>query len=399
MENLHIVNLTITGQQPTYLEPHGLPSAGDWGLPRIAAVHVNGTLGTVLEGCTFSRLDGNAVLLDGYTRGTVIRQNEFTLLGASAIALWGYEEYGNGEVRGGEQPRNTLVDQNFCHEIGIYQKQSSCFFQAVSAQSTIQRNLFFNGPRAMVNFNDGFGGGNDLGHNLIFNTCRESSDHGAFNSWGRQPYLTSIGTNGTRLSAEPAYSRLHNNFIVANYAADGGCYDNDDGSSWYLEQNNFCVYGGMKSNFEGSNKRSSNNVHAFASVYGDCCLCGINQVSEHYAEGYWNNTCILSKAGDPYLSLQQLSPSSQEEPSSSELHTYLGNNMVYAPGASVTVSWKRKGMNMTEWFNYSLDIGTVVRDTLELTSADIVQRGLAVLQAPNGPDKPEREVLSRPYFV
>eukprot|EP01052_Picozoa_sp_SAG31_P000209 SAG31_NODE_7_length_42755_cov_130.245728_5_plen_89_part_00 len=76
-------------------------------------------------------------------------------------------------------------------------------------------------------------------------------------------------------------------------AADGGCYDNDDGSSWYLEQNNFCVYGGMqpalpleslfpllsekflriisipgmKSNFEGHNKRSSGNVHAYASVY------------------------------------------------------------------------------------------------------------------------------------
>ena len=40
----------------------------------------------------------------------------------------------------------------------------------------------------------------------------------------------------------------------------------------------------MKSNFEGHNKRSSNNVHAYASVYGDSCLNGLNQISWHYAE-------------------------------------------------------------------------------------------------------------------
>ena len=42
--------------------------------------------------------------------------------------------------------------------------------------------VFFNGPRAGVNFNDGFGGGNEVTQNLIFSTCRESGDHGPFNS-------------------------------------------------------------------------------------------------------------------------------------------------------------------------------------------------------------------------
>ena len=33
----------------------------------------------------------------------------------------------------------------------------------------------------------------------------------------RQPYLSDIGgEDGTATTAEPAYSRLHNNFIVAN---------------------------------------------------------------------------------------------------------------------------------------------------------------------------------------
>lgn len=48
-----------------------------------------------------------------------------------------------------------------------YQKQSSCYFQARSAQTTIRGNLLFNGPRAMINFNDGMGGGNEVAHNLV----------------------------------------------------------------------------------------------------------------------------------------------------------------------------------------------------------------------------------------
>ena len=52
----------------------------------------------------------------------------------------------------------------------------------------------------------------------------------AFNSWDRLPYITTV-RNGTA-STIPAFNEAHHNFIVANYAADGGCLDNDDGSSY-----------------------------------------------------------------------------------------------------------------------------------------------------------------------
>jgi hypothetical protein len=71
-----------------------------------------------------------------------------------------------------------LVEGNFVHEIGHQQKQSSFYFQAETAQCTLQNNIVFNIPRAAINFNDGFGGGSVLTQNLLFNTCRESSDHG-----------------------------------------------------------------------------------------------------------------------------------------------------------------------------------------------------------------------------
>ena len=51
---------------------------------------------------------------------------------------------------------------------------------------------------------------------------------GAFNSWDRLPYLTTV-RDGVTPSTIPAMNNVHHNFIVANYAADGGCLDNDDG--------------------------------------------------------------------------------------------------------------------------------------------------------------------------
>ena len=38
-------------------------------------------------------------------------------------------------------------------------------------------------PRAGINANDGFGGGDDISHNLVFSSCRESGDHGPFNRY------------------------------------------------------------------------------------------------------------------------------------------------------------------------------------------------------------------------
>jgi hypothetical protein len=67
-----------------------------------------------------------------------------------------------------------------CREIGILEKQSSCYFGALSGGATIAGNLFFNMPRAAVCFEDDALGGSLVTRNLVFNTCRESQDHGPY---------------------------------------------------------------------------------------------------------------------------------------------------------------------------------------------------------------------------
>jgi hypothetical protein len=140
----------------TYFEPHTMPSGGDWALPRLAAVQLEGTVDAVVDSCMFERLDGTALLVSGFNRNTQVTRNEFTWIGGSAVVHWGRT---TGDPTGldgwdgtdGNQPRYTVHAFNYAHEIGIFEKQSSCLMQAKTSDSWIEGNMCFNGPRAGMN--------------------------------------------------------------------------------------------------------------------------------------------------------------------------------------------------------------------------------------------------------
>ena len=185
---MHIVLCCVTLGLCSYLDAHSMPSGGDWGLGRVAAVFLRGTEDLLIDSCTFEKLDGSAVLLNKYNRHATIQNNNFHEIGENMIGLLGETEgvpeaYGMGwDGTNGDQPRFTRVLKNFAYRCGLFEKQSSFYFQAKSAQNTIKDNIFFHGPRAGMNFNDGFGGGSLVEGNLMFNTVMESGDHGPFNS-------------------------------------------------------------------------------------------------------------------------------------------------------------------------------------------------------------------------
>lgn len=64
--NVSISGLTLRDTSYTYMDPHGLPSGGDWALQRQGAVTLVGTEGAVIANNLFTRLDGNAIFLGGY---------------------------------------------------------------------------------------------------------------------------------------------------------------------------------------------------------------------------------------------------------------------------------------------------------------------------------------------
>ena len=84
-------------------------------------------------------------------------------------------------------PHDNVISHNLFRELGLYNKQSSPFMQSKTAvglwkyhhcqRTTWTNNIFFNVPRAGININDAFGGGNIIKDSLMFNTVRETADH------------------------------------------------------------------------------------------------------------------------------------------------------------------------------------------------------------------------------
>ena len=272
VQDISISGIGLRDTAYTYMDPHGIPSGGDWTLERSAVVFLEGTENIVVSGCVFERVDGNAIMLSAYNRNATITMNEFVWIGATAVALWGNTDGGDDRLpagfgfdgSNGNQPRHNLISFNLCHELGIWEKQSSCYTQFKSSENEIFGNIMYNGPRAHVNFNDGFRGGAKLKENLIFNSCRESGDHGPFNSWDRDPYLADFPGTG-EITTTKAMDEIAFNFIIANYNS-LGAIDNDDGSSYYNTHNNFFVWGGggLKNDFEGHDNWWIDNVVALS---------------------------------------------------------------------------------------------------------------------------------------
>ena len=190
--DVSLVGLGLRDTAYTYMDPHSIPSGGDWTLERSAVVFIENATGVAVTDCVFERVDGNAVLLSGFVRNSTVSYNEFAWIGATAVASWGNTDGGDPRLppgygqdgSAGNQPRGNTVSFNLCHELGIWEKQSSFWTQFKSSENTVSSNVVFNGPRAHINFNDGFRGASTVESNLLLNSCRESADHGPFNRCG-----------------------------------------------------------------------------------------------------------------------------------------------------------------------------------------------------------------------
>jgi hypothetical protein len=62
VRGVSLLGLGLRDTAYTYMDPHGIPSGGDWTLERSAVVLLEGTEQVTVSGCVFERVDGNAVL-------------------------------------------------------------------------------------------------------------------------------------------------------------------------------------------------------------------------------------------------------------------------------------------------------------------------------------------------
>lgn len=308
---IKLQGLTFTHSLTTFLGEYEVPSGGDWSMHRGGGVFATGSEGLRVEACHFDRLGGNALMISEYARDTTITDSEFSWIGDSGISQMGsvkYDRSGNRspesndlmDATDGMHPEGTRVQGCVFREIGVYGKQVSGFASALGYNTVINGSIFFNGPRAGINWNDGMGGGNSITQNLLFNWVRETSDHGNFNSWDRLPFITS---STGKASTDVNVNNMAHNFVISNYASTWPL-DHDDGSCYYHDTYNFLVWAGAK-NFLGQAKVSAHNVYVNveANGMGACAVDDSPWMSKDgkplRADVYANNTCITA-SGNMY---------------------------------------------------------------------------------------------------
>ena len=379
--NVTVMNITFMYTEPTFLKNHEVPSGGDWAIHRNGAVFVEGVDGFTIQQCLFDSPGGNGLVLSKYIRNAVIEANEFRYSGDSSIIVVGSTDLIDGTS--GNQPRGTKVIGNLVHESGIFGKQTSPYMQSLACQTELKGNVFFNGPRAGINFNDGFGGGNLVENNLIFNMVRETADHGAFNSWDRQPYLTTV-EDGHTPSLIPATSYITRNFIINNYHS-AWPLDHDDGSCYYEDQYNYLVYGGYK-NYLGHSKIVMYNTYVYPDaihvanvtyLHRPYCAdhdgASVDTLPSGWGEIWAHNRCII---GNPEI--YDFHTCTLDGENARGLIPFTYENTFYTPSGDVSIPCGGKNLTLQEYQARGFDMGSVVDNIVDI--ATVIDWGKELLE-------------------
>lgn len=283
VKNITLEGIELTQTQRTFMEPYEQLLRSDWTVYRGAAVFFEGTEHCALRNCYLHNLGGNAVFFSKYNRHSTVSGSHLTRIGASAICFVGDPEavrspsFEYGEFVPNEQldhakgpkknnyPALCLVYDNLIHSIGLFEKQITGVELSMSQAITVSHNSIYDTPRAGINISEGTWGGHILEFNDVFDTVKETGDHGSFNSWGRDRYWhPNYKTMESVVAKDPALilaDAIQTTVIRNNrFRCDRGWdIDLDDGSSNYHIYNNLCLNGGIKLR-EGFYRVVENNI-------------------------------------------------------------------------------------------------------------------------------------------
>ncbi len=291
-------NINFTHTETTFMHKYEPLARGDWSIHRGGAIYLEGTENCYIEDCNFEQLGGNAVFMSGYNKKNVVRNVRFTQLGESAVCFVGmpsavrfYQTWDDAEIDGKDwtemrkdmdleagpkstdYPENCVVENAIMHHIGLLGKQTAGVFISMSHKIRVSHATIFNTPRAGICINDGTWGGHIVENCDIWETVKETGEHGPFNAWGRERQWTR-GMGGmikeyVLLDAiDPVIIR---NNRISNFrktiSAGNWTIDLDDGSSNYEIYNNLSLGSTLKLR-DGFLRKVYNNIMVSAVPLG-----------------------------------------------------------------------------------------------------------------------------------
>ena len=100
-----------------------------------------------------------------------------------------------------DYPADCLVDDCLIYRTGRFEKQTAPVQISMSMSITVRHCSIYDVPRAGINICDGCWGGHTIEFCDVFDTVKETGDHGSFNSWGRDRYWLPSTTATSKLVA------------------------------------------------------------------------------------------------------------------------------------------------------------------------------------------------------
>lgn len=265
VRHIQLHGLTFRHAARTIMEPYEPLLRSDWSIYRGGAILFAGAEDCNISDCALDQVGGNAVFASGYNRRLGIRGTHIHGSGGSGICFVGlpdavrsplferyeHQAYDDLDLGCGPKtdhyPDDCLVDDCLIHDVGVVEKQAAGVQVSMSRGITIRHCSIYDVSRAGINISEGTFGGHLIEFCDVFDTVRETDDHGSFNSWGRDRYWELAGD----LAVDPAelMRRDCEKSIIRNsrWRCDHGWdVDLDDGSSNYEICNNLFLRGGLK---------------------------------------------------------------------------------------------------------------------------------------------------------
>ncbi len=279
-KNVVLRGFTFRHAARTFMETKEPLLRSDWTIYRGGAVMFKHSEDCTVADCELDQLGGNAIFVSGYNRRIHIVGCDIHDTGASAVAfvgepkavrnaLFNYSQHNDYAAldrtpgpKTDDYPADCLVEDCLIRSVGMVEKQATGVEVAMSQGITIRHCSIYDTSRAGINFGDGCWGGNVIEFCDVFDTVKETSDHGSFNSWGRDRYWHLNNSPGSAELSKLALLDAVKPNIIRNsrWRCDHGWdVDLDDGSSNYEIYNNLFLNGGLKFR-EGFHRRAWNNI-------------------------------------------------------------------------------------------------------------------------------------------
>jgi len=276
--------LTFRHAARTFMDNKEPLLRSDWTVYRGGAILLTNAEDCAFEELFIDQVGGNAIFINKYNRRIAIRRAHIADAGANGVAFVGNPkavrsplfEYNETQSikdidllpgpKTKDYPADCTLEDSLIERTGRVEKQTAPVEISMAQDITIRHNSIYDVPRAGINVSEGTWGGHVIEYNDIFDTVKETGDHGSFNSWGRDRYwnLRDIAADTVASGRYRELPRLDavKPIILRNnrWRCDHGWdIDLDDGSSNYRIYNNLMLNGGIKLR-EGYFRVVENNV-------------------------------------------------------------------------------------------------------------------------------------------